>query len=90
MCLHLYANSLSVLGRGAFNFALNPGPLKRPALLSFDTHDGLGAVVLSHSGSRADKITKPDSLYIGLVFDQVCSFWSLLLYTIFLVIKLYC
>lgn len=81
---------------GSLQFCLEPGAtLKRPAPLPFDMHDGLGAVALAHSGSRADKITKPDSLYIGvvlptLVINQVCCFWSLLLYTIFSVIKVYC
>lgn len=67
MCLHLYASVTA--GNGSFQFCPEPWTtLKRPAALPFDTH---GTAVPSHSGSRADRITKPDSLYIGVVLPSL-------------------
>lgn len=63
MCVHLHVSIAA--GNGSFQFCPEPRTtLKGLAHHSFDTRDGSGAVVLSHPGSRADKITKSDSLYV--------------------------
>lgn len=62
MCVHLYVSIAA--GNGSFQFGLEPcTTLGEACTHQSDTHGSLGAVVPSHSGSRAGKKPTPAILY---------------------------